>query len=157
MLLNDTWVIISNISIHILNIKVIVIYLTDISTFVSDIVLLFVIHPFEWHFGHIPENNIHLVYPRWTGETYIWEESITEQGFTEKVAQKGAINRKKCVILIILHFFSFFCASDPVFVWDESGQNRQVDGRGYRARHFAPERVLKVTVTWNKTAMEMSF
>ena len=40
------------------------------------------------------------------------------------------------------------CAS--VFV---SGQTKQWDG-GVRARHFALERVLKVTGTWNKTVLD---
>ena len=64
-----------------------------------------------------------------------------------------------------INFFSslhdFFCASDPVFIQDRrvgitggyGEQGGTGEQGGVRACHFAPERVLKVTVTWNKTAM----
>ena len=75
-----------------------------------------------------------------------------EHGFYSKEYPKGCGDCKMGKT-----FTAFLCVRPKYLFETLSGQKRQGDGRGYGARHFAAERMLKVTGTWNKTAMEMNF
>ena len=95
-----------------------------------------------------------------TGEIYSSDTNSYLLGLVIQTRDLQRRRPKKWNINFFSSLHDFFCASDPVFIQDRrvgitgGGANRRVRRTGgVRARHFAPERVLKVTVTWNKTAM----